>query len=93
MPADDVLPQIVNAHEAADGPERHGFVCRSLGIIFDAVNPFDAVLELFSDHEAIVGLMVFIAAVAVVLLLIIGLWSVVQEAFVGVGPTAGAGLN
>jgi hypothetical protein len=40
-----------------------------------------------------VGLMVFIAAVAVVLLLIIGLWCVAQEVLVIGGPTAGSGLN
>lgn len=93
MPSDDFLPQPVNDHEPTDLPSKHGLVRQMLGKVLEAVNPLEAVFEIFSDHEATAGVLVFIAAAAVVILLVTGIWSVVQEIFIGGGPPQGLGLN
>jgi hypothetical protein len=96
MSVDDLVPEPWNAEESADLPAEDGkssFAGRMLVRIFDVVDPFEAVFEIFSEPEAGIALLVFVAAITVVILLISGLWSGVQEVLFGGGPPQVLGLK
>jgi hypothetical protein len=96
MSADDLVPEPCNAEESTVLPAEHvksSFAGRMLVRIFDVVNLFEAVFEIFSEPEAGMAFLVFVAAVTAVILLISGLWCGVQEALFGGGPPQGLGLK
>jgi hypothetical protein len=65
-----------------------------LGKILEEANPFEVVFEIINEPVAGMALLIFIVAVAVIVMISAGLWSAVQETFLGGGgPPQGLGLK
>ena len=106
MPVDDLLPEPCNGHEASDFqtgklpaddlPAENGegsFFRGMLGKILEEANPFEVVFEIINEPAAGMALLIFIVAIAVIVMISAGLWSAVQETFLGGGPPQGLGLK
>ena len=98
MPADDLPPEQFDQEPSdfqtddlpADDLQTEngegGFFRRMLGKILEEANPFEAVFEIIDEPAAGMVLLIFIVAIAVIVMISAGLWSAVQETFFGGGP-------
>ena len=75
----------------------NGFLRGALKSVFAMADPFEAFGEIFCDPEGglVILVVVIVFAFAIILLVAVlgGLWSAVQEAFMGGGPPQGLGLK
>jgi len=61
-------------------------------VLLEVFNPFEA-LEIFLDKDVGLFLLVVVVAAIPIILVALGLWSLVQEVFVGGGPPQSLGLK
>jgi hypothetical protein len=90
--ADDLYPNLQTDDLPAENGES-SFSRGMLGKILEEANPFEAVFEIINEPAAGMALLIFIVAIAVIVMISAGLWSAVQETFVGGGPPQGLGLK